>query len=380
MKNSDNIEKLFKETFDRFEVDVNPNVWTNVQSGIKSVSGGSASAAAKFTIGKIIAGAASVAIIAGSVWYFASSDNKITPVVQNTQEQISVTSTEVSQNITAENQSSGTTNNSQEQKQTASSVPSVDRNSSNNSQQTQVAQNVSSNETKTDAASTENTENTTSQPEAHKYGNASHDDSGMLRGAHTQSPNVKPSKEKSSSNNSTEEQAPTANILASTESGDAPLTVNFSNQGTASLLSWDFGDGSVSRENIPTHTFNKPGEYVVRLTAKNSNGSVSDKITIEVKHISEIMYSPNVFSPNGDRVNDEFFFVMKGIASIDVTIADVKGSVVNKLTTVDGAWNGKKMNGDDAPAGIYFYAGQAIGTDGVSHPLRGSVTLKRTSE
>ena len=90
------------------------------------------------------------------------------------------------------------------------------------------------------------------------------------------------------------------------------------------------------------------------------------------------MYTPNVFSPNGDRVNDEFFFVMKNIASIDVTISDIYGALINKWSTVDGSWNGKKINGDDAPAGLYYYVGQAIGTDGIVHPLNGSVTLTRT--
>ncbi len=375
MKNSDNIEKLFKETFEHFEADVNPNAWANVQSGIKSLSGGSASTVAKITMGKIIAGAASVAIVAGSLWYFSSAHNEAVLTAQNKPEQISAPATNASQNITAENQTSGTPNNTPEQKEATSANNAV----YTSPQQTQASSVAIRDESRTDASPIENNE-TSAQPEAHKYGNASHDDSGMLRGAHTQNPNVSPVKDRSSSNNPAPEQAPTANILASTESGDVPLTVNFSNQGVASTLNWDFGDGSTSRENIAVHTFEKPGEYVVRLVAKNSTGSTSDKITIQVRPLSEIMYSPNVFSPNGDRQNDDFFFVMKGIASIDVAIADVNGNTVNRLTTVDGVWNGKKMNGDDAPQGVYFYTGQAIGIDGVAHPLRGSVTLKRASE
>ena len=177
----------------------------------------------------------------------------------------------------------------------------------------------------------------------------------------------KPQNNNSSSDNQETEQAPVANIFASVESGDVPLTVTFSNQGTASSLTWNFADGTASAENSPTHIFDKPGNYEVKLMAKNSNGSASasGKIIIEVKAISEIMYAPNVFSPNGDRVNDEFFFVLKNIVSVDVVISDMHGMLINKWNTLDGSWNGKISGGEDAPNGIYIYSIQATGTDGV---------------
>ena len=38
MKNIDNIDKLFKEKFEHFESNVSPQVWSNIQSGIKPIS------------------------------------------------------------------------------------------------------------------------------------------------------------------------------------------------------------------------------------------------------------------------------------------------------------------------------------------------------
>ena len=69
---------------------------------------------------------------------------------------------------------------------------------------------------------------------------------------------------------------------------------------------------------------------------------------------------------------------MKNINSIGVAIYSQKeGGFVYQWNSLDGNWNGKKMNGDDAPEGVYFYSIQAIGIDGVSHSERGFVTLSR---
>ena len=68
---------------------------------------------------------------------------------------------------------------------------------------------------------------------------------------------------------------PVADFSADTTSGSSPLTVKFtdtsSNYPTSWL--WDFGDGVTSTEQNPTHTYTKPGNYTVTLTASNLAGS-----------------------------------------------------------------------------------------------------------
>lgn len=376
MKNTDNIEKLFKETFEHFEADVNPQVWANVQSGINSGAGSVASTAAKFAIGKIIAGAVAVSGIAGSVWYFSQSENK-TNTVHNNQNKTEIVSNETAQNIVSENKSEGTVSNSQN-KQIASSTHSSTKNVSDNGQQ-QTVSGSTDNVMVSDNSSADNTPTTSSEP-APKYGNATQGDGGMMRWNKSANVSSSNSNESNSHSDSQEEEsaAPTANIFVNTTSGDAPLTVDFIHQGIASSLNWDFGDGSASRENFPSHTFDKPGTYVVTLNAKNSSGSVSDKVTIEVRQISNITNIPNIFTPNGDGENDMFFFEMKNINSIGVAIYSQKeGGLVYQWNSLEGNWNGKKMNGDDAPEGVYLYSIQAIGTDGVIHSEKGFVTLSR---
>ncbi len=68
---------------------------------------------------------------------------------------------------------------------------------------------------------------------------------------------------------------PTADFVGSPTSGDAPLTVSFTDQSTGvpTSWSWDFGDGGTSTAQNPSYTYNTAGTYTVTLTATNSCGS-----------------------------------------------------------------------------------------------------------
>ncbi len=74
---------------------------------------------------------------------------------------------------------------------------------------------------------------------------------------------------------------PVAAFSGTPTSGDAPVTVNFtdSSTNTPTSWSWTFGDGGTSSAQNPSHTYTAAGTYTVVLTASNAYGSDSETKT-----------------------------------------------------------------------------------------------------
>ena len=73
---------------------------------------------------------------------------------------------------------------------------------------------------------------------------------------------------------------PSASFSAKPTTGKVPLKVQFTDKSTGSPTTWkwNFGDGSTSTEQNPTHKYSKAGKYTVSLTVKNKLGSNTRKI------------------------------------------------------------------------------------------------------
>ncbi|WP_231593713.1 PKD domain-containing protein [Methanosarcina siciliae] len=87
---------------------------------------------------------------------------------------------------------------------------------------------------------------------------------------------------------STPEPEPVAAFTADVTNGDAPITVNFTDQSTGSPTSWswDFGDGTNSTEQNPVHTYASAGSYTVNLTVENAAGT-DFELKIDYIEVSE---------------------------------------------------------------------------------------------
>jgi PKD repeat protein len=88
---------------------------------------------------------------------------------------------------------------------------------------------------------------------------------------------------------------PKADFSGSPQTGNAPLTVKFTDQsfGQVTQWTWDFGDGKGSSEQNPTHTYWTGGVYNIILTVSNEYGS-SD-IT-KSKYISVVGELKSIFT------------------------------------------------------------------------------------
>ena len=71
--------------------------------------------------------------------------------------------------------------------------------------------------------------------------------------------------------------SPAADFSGTPTSGEAPLTVVFTNGSSPEdFYIWDFGDGSTSTGTAPSHIYTQSGVYTVTLSA--GNGVVTDTL------------------------------------------------------------------------------------------------------
>ncbi len=76
---------------------------------------------------------------------------------------------------------------------------------------------------------------------------------------------------------------PIANFSANPTSGNAPLSVQFTDLSqNATSRNWNFGDGSTSTDPNPSHTYNTAGTYTATLTVTSENSTSLKGISITV--------------------------------------------------------------------------------------------------
>jgi YVTN family beta-propeller protein len=94
--------------------------------------------------------------------------------------------------------------------------------------------------------------------------------------------------------------SPVSNFTSNVTSGNAPLTVAFTDKSTGSPTKWKwtFGDGTNSTKQNPIHKYSKAGNYTVSLTVSNAAGSNTltksnyIKVTTIIKPVASFSASP----------------------------------------------------------------------------------------
>ncbi len=137
-------------------------------------------------------------------------------------------------------------------------------------------------------------------------------------------------------------------------------TVNFSNTSvSADSYTWDFGDGSSSNDENPTHIYGQSGNYTVSLVANNNCGTTSSSVTFTIilTGIDDINNSESNLSiyPNPNIGNFTIYFSSNEKGKIELEIFDILGQKLwNEI--VDSYDNNyvKEIDIKSHSAGIYY--------------------------
>lgn len=114
--------------------------------------------------------------------------------------------------------------------------------------------------------------------------------------------------------------------------------------------------------------------YIVTVT--DDNGCIrSDTVEVIVDE-SSLLFIPNVFSPNGDGLNDILFVRGGGIEQFQFVIYDRWGEKVFETNDLDIGWDGM-FKGEEAVQGVYVYGISGRYYNGDEIDQNGNITLIR---
>ena len=125
-----------------------------------------------------------------------------------------------------------------------------------------------------------------------------------------------------------------------------------------------------------THTFDDAGIYSVAMVTENKFGC-RDTVVKAIEVLADFyIFVPNVFTPNGDRVNEKFVAVTRGVKQFEMSIYNRWGARVFYTKDKADGWNGD-FNDKESPTGVYTWILTATSIHGEQRSMEGQVTLYR---
>lgn len=135
---------------------------------------------------------------------------------------------------------------------------------------------------------------------------------------------------------------------------------------------WDFDDGNKSQLHHPIHQYFTSGLLSPKVVLTDSLSCVYEQsLSIYIRALDYQI--PNVFTPNGDGVNDYFNVSGKGIEYSRLKIFNRWGEIIYQ--SEQAAWDGRTVGGKAADDGTYFYLIQFKQKGNQEKSIRGSVQL-----
>jgi|SRR5690554_212500 len=345
LKDKDEIKELFQKELGNYQVKVDPSLWNGIQAGLGSTVASTGIGSSLGLAGKIIIGASvAAAITVGTILIVNSNkspeENTITK--QNTTEIVV-------------NNSNETVKDQQENiEKTPATVINEENDvaieASNSDQQEKI--NVSTAE-ETNKYINDLKNSNVSSKEGIKTKNNS-EQTIVYKEKQEVSPKVELNNDLENQKENNTIDLSKVNIKITQQKNQY---VNFSAMEVPSdaQIVWNFGDGNFDRSINPVHFYAEAGTYDVVLTVQSGTQEINKNIQINIQMKGEIGDLPNIFTPNGDGRNDEFFVECKHLRSFQLTVMDYNQKVVFSTNDVNFRWNGLDKNGVPVTEGNYVY-------------------------
>ena len=105
---------------------------------------------------------------------------------------------------------------------------------------------------------------------------------------------------------------------------------------------------------LVTYQFTTPGVYTFDLSIyEDATGkTITDSKTFEIHDLIRV---PNVFTPNGDGLNDQFRINANGITPLEIWIYSRTGTLIFNTKSPIIVWDGRSSSGSVVSEGVYFY-------------------------
>jgi len=178
---------------------------------------------------------------------------------------------------------------------------------------------------------------------------------------------------------------PTVSLPVSTliELGDSVVLLPTLNQPVGNIVTWQWSPSQwLDCSDCPQPEAKPQRRMVYALKIKDKNGCVAEAKTEIRVNRRRNLYAPNVFSPNGDGLNDRFMLFGKGVVDVrqlavfdrwgNQMYADEHLPINDQSKGWDGSFRGNPMN-----PGVFVWQAVVEFVDGEVETYFGDVTIER---
>ena len=364
MKDYNNIDELFKQGFEGFEGNVDPSAWANIQQGLGqgAASTSSAVSGGLSGVGKVAAIIGIVGAAATGIWYFSGEETKKESPLT---EQTTVVSEEIAEN------------NVDDVKTLGENILVTDTNDPVIQEHvTEIQEELNQNQYSADDIDDEYLKELLRQEKISNsfmvnsatannniVDNGGNSNDAIVNDENVQGPIVDKIEPTTIGNHDLSKDIKSSLKVELEENNVVSFKSNAKNH---TSVEWTFGDGEFGfGENI-SHTYERPGTYNVKMEVFNDEQSQTTERKVIIKGTSKVGVVPNVFTPNNDGRNDNFFVKCKEIETFYISVKDTRGNEVFTSTDPDFIWNGENQGGDIVK-GNYIVVIIAEGEDGQTY-------------